>query len=196
MKKFKLPAFLILSTIMLYTAGCDLANLDPSNEDPDAQISITSTDIEIGEPVQLDASASSDPDNDALTYSWTLDTPAGSNTQLNNDTSEQVTFTPDVEGDYTVTLTVEDENDGTDTASETITVDAASMIIVDSNITENSTWSPDVTYRVTEVVRLSGAELIIEAGTQIEFEEAAGLFISSSGTLTVNGSSNNSVLFT
>ena len=59
----------------------------------------------------MNGSASSDPNGNPLTYSWTfLSKPAGSAAVLKNPTSVTPTFTVDREGDYVVQLIV---NDGT-----------------------------------------------------------------------------------
>ena len=58
----------------------------------------------------LDATASYDPDGDALTYRWgVLDVPDGSlATELSDATSARTTFAPDVDGTYTFWLEVDD----------------------------------------------------------------------------------------
>jgi hypothetical protein len=58
--------------------------------------------------VQLDGSASFDPDNDSLTYSWVLVPPQGSSAALDNQSAEQPKFTSDKPGAYTATLVVSD----------------------------------------------------------------------------------------
>jgi hypothetical protein len=59
--------------------------------------------------VSLDGTASSDPDNDTISYLWTLASkPVGSAALLTNDTSATASITPDVSGTYEMTLRVSD----------------------------------------------------------------------------------------
>lgn len=58
--------------------------------------------------VDLDGTGSTDPDGDPLTYSWTWVTPVGSGANLANETTATPSFYPDREGDYELTLTVDD----------------------------------------------------------------------------------------
>ena len=80
----------------------------------------------VGEKVAFDGSGSSDVDNDALSYLWVLvSRPDGSTAAFDNATSVTPTFTADVSGDYTVELTVDDDNGGTDTDEVTVTASEA-----------------------------------------------------------------------
>ncbi len=69
----------------------------------------TSTTVETGKQTAIDASKSSDPDGDKLTYAWAVKTkPTGSNAAL-TDTKESIAkFTADVAGTYVLSLTVTD----------------------------------------------------------------------------------------
>ena len=60
--------------------------------------------------VTLDGSASSDVDGDPLTWLWSFTVvPVGSNVQLSDATITNPTFTPDLQGQYVIQLTVNDQ---------------------------------------------------------------------------------------
>lgn len=62
--------------------------------------------------IQFDGSGSYDPDDDALTYEWTLTSqPDGSSAQLDGVDMQMPTLTPDEFGDYVAQLTVYDGTD-------------------------------------------------------------------------------------
>ncbi|MBE0370416.1 PKD domain-containing protein [Pseudoalteromonas aurantia] len=65
--------------------------------------------ITVSEAVTLSGSLSSDPDNDTLSYLWSIvSKPAQSSTVLSNTTSQSVQITPDLAGTYQVSLVVND----------------------------------------------------------------------------------------
>lgn len=91
------------------------------NQPPTANAGADQT-VRTGSVVQLDGSASSDPDGDTLTFSWTfLARPAGSTATLTGANTDRPTFTADVRGDYVLELTVDDGRGGTATDQVTIT---------------------------------------------------------------------------
>jgi len=65
--------------------------------------------IILGDGVVLDGSASMDPEGDPLTFEWTITAaPAGSSAAISGHDLEMASLTPDIEGDFDVTLTVSD----------------------------------------------------------------------------------------
>ncbi len=65
--------------------------------------------VVVGATVTLDGSKSYDPDGGSITYAWQLTSlPALSSATLANPTNVKPTFVPDVQGDYTASLTVTD----------------------------------------------------------------------------------------
>jgi hypothetical protein len=91
-----------------------------SNQPPIANAGTDQT-VMLGTVVNLDASASNDPDNDALTYQWTIvSAPAGSTPLLSDATLSNPSLQLDKKGAYTLALIV---NDGTiDSAADTVVI--------------------------------------------------------------------------
>ena len=100
--------------------GCD--SDDPADGAPTASFTASPTSVPAGDNhqtvVTLDGSASSDPDGDALSFSWNV--PSGTFVGGTSSSSEiaQVTF-PGT-GSYNVTLTVTDPDGNSDSASFTV----------------------------------------------------------------------------
>lgn len=78
--------------------------------------------VPVGDTVELDGQASSDPDGDLLSFSWTfVSKPASSGATLDDPSSRTPRFTADVAGVYELELTV---SDGEASASDTVTIEA------------------------------------------------------------------------
>jgi hypothetical protein len=174
-----------------------------SNTAPSASASANESTITVGNEVTLDASESSDSDGDDLSYSWTLDTPSGSNAQLSDDTVVKPTFTPDVTGDYSATVTVSDGNGESDDASVTVTAEKAtcspteiSNNIDSDQVLENKCTDPNkVDYLVTSNIDVSAA-LTIDPGVVMSFESGAGIDVTNGGTFKAIGTADSNIVFT
>ena len=123
--------------------GDDALNRPPTaNAGPDQTVAIATI-------VQLDGSASTDPDGHALTYRWTFTSrPTGSQAALSSTTEVRPRFTVDVAGTYTVQLIV---NDGrVDSQPDTVRIDTLnSPPVADAG--------PDQTVALGALVQLDGS---------------------------------------
>lgn len=105
--------------------------------------------VSTGTQVSLSASNSFDADGDSLSYNWTFSSlPIGSGASLANATTVNPSFTPDIDGDYFISLVV---NDGT----------------VDSNIdkviiTASGNNAP-VANAGTDQMILTGSQVVLDA---------------------------------
>ena len=95
-----------------------------SNQSPTARISVSpdpdTNEISTRTSVSLSGAASSDPNGDFLTYTWSQ--PSGQSIDLSSPNSFSTTFTAATAGTYTFTLTVSD-GELTDSAEITVVVD-------------------------------------------------------------------------
>ena len=87
--------------ILVGAAACS------KNDPPVANAGVLQN-VSAGALVRLDGSKSADPNNDSLTYKWTLEVPAASKAVLLADNVVNPQFTADVPGVYTGTLVVSD----------------------------------------------------------------------------------------
>lgn len=84
----------------------------------------------VGQLLTFNGSASSDPEGAAITYAWAIaSAPAGNNASLAGATTASPTLRPDVNGTYTLSLTVSDGqlNSAVSTTTATVNVDSANQ---------------------------------------------------------------------
>ncbi|WP_162802239.1 PKD domain-containing protein [Ornithinimicrobium murale] len=92
---------------------------EPPNQAPIADAG-EDQDATTGDTVTLDGTASTDPDGDTLSYTWTLTAPEGSTASLEGADGPQPFLIPDLPGAYVASLVV---NDGTeDSPADTVTI--------------------------------------------------------------------------
>jgi K319L-like, PKD domain len=107
--------------------------------------------VRTGTLVTLNGSASSDADGDPLACKWVFASkPLASNAFLSSTSAVKPTFTPDLDGDYVFTLTV---NDGfSNSAPDTIKITAAAV-----NSAPVANAGPDQNVKTGSVVTLDGS---------------------------------------
>lgn len=91
-----------------------LPNVPFENTPPEAVMTVSKTVVRVGETIEIDASDSSDADDDALTYEWQI------GSQMFDDVAEEVVL--EEAGLMDITLTVSDAYGDSDTAQETVEV--------------------------------------------------------------------------
>lgn len=102
-------------------AGSYSITVDTNNQPPVANIVAPGTAV-VGNAVTLNGSGSSDPENDPLTYSWSVtSSPAGATWSFGTPSAATTSFVANQGGSYTVALQVT-ANVGSDTATAAITV--------------------------------------------------------------------------
>ena len=127
----KLVKTMLVILLILGLSSCDwLTELLGANDPPVADAGPDQTVI-VGAVVTLDGTGSSDPNDDDLTYLWTIEgVPAGASTPgINNSSNIVANFAPDTIGDYIVQLRVEDAYDEkTDQVTITVAQDISALV--------------------------------------------------------------------
>jgi RHS repeat-associated protein len=125
----------------------DTVQIDTENSRPVASAGANQT-VAVGDLVQLDGSASSDVDGQAVAFHWRfVVTPAGSQATLTDDRAAAPAFVADVPGHYAVELVV---NDGAlDSVPDTVEIDTV-------NSRPRADAGPDQTATAGDVVQLDG----------------------------------------
>ena len=112
-----LPTLVLIPTLLLAACGGGGSSgggttpptpPTPTNTAPVARIAATAS-VPVGTVVTLDGTTSSDAEGNALTYAWSLTSvPTGSAATLTAGTTSRPSLTPDVAGNYSVSLIVND----------------------------------------------------------------------------------------
>jgi hypothetical protein len=176
----------VAASVAVMIAGCnDDGVLPPPNIPPVASSGVAQT-VTTGKTVTLDASASSDADNNALTYSWTLvSKPTGSTATLSNATSVKATFTPDLPGVYTAKVAV---SDGMATSESTVTVTTSDVLGFDFIPTPFPASYPSYSFQAYSIMSI-GDQVTLAAGvphTLGSFEIGMSSYSCQTGTQTAS----------
>lgn len=114
----------------------DDVTISVDNLAPTAVVSSAYTLAVIGQEFVVDGTASYDPEGDPISYFWTISSPAGSASELDDPRAASPAFVPDVEGVYQVTLITSDFIGPGDPVSLDIVClapdDYAEVVIVDA----------------------------------------------------------------
>jgi uncharacterized protein len=153
------------------------------NHPPVANAGLDQTVTE-GDTVTLQGSGTDEDPGDVLTYNWTfVSRPSGSAAVFTDGDQATATFVADVAGAYTARLTVSDGQDPrSDEAVITATAAPPGPQVIDADITSDRTLTnlfvdpSAIDYLVTASIHVS-ANLVIEPGVRIQFEEATGFDI-------------------
>ena len=193
MTTYRIILFTIIMGVALLLVSCsDNGPTSPSNEAPIAILSASPTDVEVGQTVQLDGTDSSDPDGDDLSYSWSFTVPDGSTTTLSDASVADPVFVADMQGSFSITLTVSD-GQAEDSDEIEITASPCPTQIIESNINADRTLSKicavprHADYIVSGFIDITDAVVTIEAGVRIEFEEDAALRVNDGAALNAQG---------
>lgn len=145
---------------------------EPENTAPVSSAGSPQT-VRYGTLVTLDGSASHDPDGDAITYTWALTAPEGSEAELEGADTVSPTFTADIAGDYTAELMVSDGQTDSEAAVTTITaLEPQRVAFIGGSITRDfaNGWA-DLTGKWLDGYFAGGAEVknIAVGGTNSEY---------------------------
>lgn len=196
-KSFSLQLLLtvfLVTGMLLISCDDDPTGIDDPDPEPEVEAVFTFEPEfpNAGDEVTLDASGSTVTNGADPEYSWTLNTPAGSEAELESETGEVTGFTADGPGEYNVDLVVT-ANGVSDGAAGQIEVTAQEEI--SSDITEDRTLSSEISYTVANEIDIE-ATLTVEPGTVIEFENGTGFEIREAGALNAEGTEDEQIIFT
>ncbi|MCF6436392.1 PKD domain-containing protein [Pseudoalteromonas sp. MMG022] len=135
--------------------------------------------VEVGAQVLFNASASYDPEGDALSYQWSLVKPEDSTAQLTTDASDSTSLVVDVAGTYAINLHLSDSIGNS--SSKTVRVDVSDPVNMLTGYVRgtvvNSYKHPvaDAGFMINGKQYVSDAQGVLNA--QVEVEEGAALVI-------------------
>nr|WP_293834379.1 right-handed parallel beta-helix repeat-containing protein [uncultured Arsenicibacter sp.] len=190
----------LLASLALLTTACKKeteptpAGIVTAAAGPDQQ-------VQVGQPVALDGSASTDSKGKPLTAQWAfVRKPAKSTATLQSPTTLKPAFTPDETGEYELELTVSSET-GKSTDKVLVTASVAQPLAITANISVKTVLTdrvlnPDLPdYIVTKSIAVNH-ELTINPGVVIAFERDTRLDINDNGGIIIaKGEANNRIRF-
>ena len=159
--------------------------------------------VTVTSPYELDGSGSSDPDQDNLTYAWTIATkPEGSErATISGDDQDEAVFTPDVVGEYVIRLTVSDPDGNTNAADVTLMANA-SPVIVSGTISADTVWKdifadPTVPDYLVVGNLTAAAELTLAPGVVVHLDEDVVFTVDENGgVLIAEGTADKGIILT
>ena len=117
-----------------------------------------------GSEVLLDASASKDPDGDALTYSWSLvSRPQSSTLVLAGTSAAQLTFKPDVAGNYVASVRITDSRGAS--ADKRATIQVQANLAPVTSVAVSASYSAVPATSATRAVTVGAAILLDGSGS-------------------------------
>ena len=116
-----------------------LVNVDDVNLPPVANVSLSESSGAVFSLLTLDATRSSDPEGQPLTYMWSvIDQPAGATGSVIDDTAATTTFFADTIGTYRVRLVVNDGVQDSDAVTFTIDITENLAPIANVSLSQNA----------------------------------------------------------
>lgn len=194
-------AWIAASASVLLLSGCGGGSSSsspppaPPNRAPVADAGNDVTQVIQSSPVTLDASGSSDPDADTLTYRWGISSqPESADIELDNPASAQPSFVAALTGDYVFEVEVSDPDglSSTDTVTVTLTneppvvnvasVDRIALVGADVSLDAQGSSDPDghelrFTWRVVELPTDSGIETVYDGPVQTIRFDRQGAYV-------------------
>lgn len=131
--------FMALISLFIFTLhGCGggsssdtAATATPINRAPIANLVLNHSNNTAGGILRLDASQSTDPEQDALSYQWQLFGPDSAEVQLNNSTAVRTEVITTQAGVYRAEIKVTDSKGLSNTAQQTINISPAPVVSVE-----------------------------------------------------------------
>ena len=124
---------------------------------------------EVGETFTMSPTAS-DPDGDPVTYQWQMTgTPNGSQAMLNGANTSGASFTPDLVGEYTFSVTVSDGDATSNPDTLVVTARIGPNLIVTADDVVINPSMDEITLRPGEEVRLNVGQSTVAAGLTAVF---------------------------
>ena len=156
---------IIVIAIIIGGVAYFLLESKPEAQPPTADFTYSPSEPNPDETVSFDASTSSDPDGIIVSYDWFFGDEA-------TGTGETTTHSYSEIGDYTVTLTVEDNDGATDSTSKTVTVVSPS---VNQSPTADFTFSPTSPW-IEETVTFDASKSSDPDGEIVSYEWKFGKY--------------------